>query len=41
VPNGKTPEENEVVNEGGTKPELHASAKPHWDLIKEYGPDRF
>ena len=36
VPNGKTPEENEVVNEGGTKPELHASAKPHWDLIKEY-----
>jgi seryl-tRNA synthetase len=36
VPRGKTPEENEVVNEGGTVPVLHASAKPHWDLIKEY-----
>ena len=36
VPAGKTPEENEVVNEGGTKPTLYADAKPHWDLIKEY-----
>jgi seryl-tRNA synthetase len=36
VPRGKTPEENEVVNEGGTVPQLHASAKPHWELIKEY-----
>lgn len=36
VPRGKTPEENELVNEGGIKPELPASLKPHWDLIKEY-----
>lgn len=36
VPPGKTPEENEVVNEGGTKPTLYAGAQPHWDLIKEY-----
>ncbi len=36
VPVGKTPEENEVVNEGGIKPELHAAAKPHWELIKEF-----
>ena len=36
VPVGKTPEENEVVNHGGTVPELHAGAKPHWELIKEY-----
>lgn len=36
VPAGKTPEDNEVVREGGTKPELHENAKPHWDLIKQY-----
>ena len=36
VPIGKTPEENEVVREDGTKPELHAKAVPHWDLIKTY-----
>ncbi|RYY66780.1 MAG: serine--tRNA ligase, partial [Chitinophagaceae bacterium] len=36
VPKGKTPEENEVVTEGGTKPVLYAAAKPHWELIKEY-----
>ena len=36
VPVGKTPEENEVVNEGGIKPELYAAAKPHWELIKEF-----
>ncbi len=36
VPAGKTPEENEVIREGGSKPELHAAAKPHWDLIKQY-----
>ncbi len=36
VPKGKTPEENEVVREGGTKPALPASAVPHWDLIKKY-----
>ncbi len=36
VPKGKTPEENEVVREGGTKPTLPANAVPHWDLIKQY-----
>lgn len=36
VPIGKSSEDNEVVREGGKKPQLSASAKPHWDLIKEY-----
>ena len=36
VPKGKTPEENEVVRAGGTKPVLPATAVPHWDLIKTY-----
>jgi seryl-tRNA synthetase len=36
VPIGKTPEENEVVREGGVKPILPATATPHWDLIKKY-----
>jgi len=36
VPKGKTPEENEVIREGGKKPQLHASAVPHWDLAKKY-----
>lgn len=37
VPTGKTPEENVTVKEGGIKPTLYADAKPHWDLIKQYG----
>ena len=36
VPAGKTPEDNEVVREGGTKPQLHATSVPHWDLAKKY-----
>ena len=36
VPKGKTPEENEVVREGGIIPTLQAAAVPHWDLIKTY-----
>lgn len=36
VPKGKTPEENEVVREGGIKPTLAAGAVPHWELIKQY-----
>jgi seryl-tRNA synthetase len=36
VPAGKTPEDNEVVREGGEKPALPANAVPHWDLIKKY-----
>ncbi len=36
VPKGKTPEENEVIREGGKKPVLAATAVPHWDIIKTY-----
>jgi seryl-tRNA synthetase len=36
VPKGKTPEDNEIVRSGGTKPELHKGAVPHWDLAKKY-----
>lgn len=36
VPTGKTPEENEVVREGGARPTLYEGAVPHWDLIKKY-----
>jgi seryl-tRNA synthetase len=36
VPPGKTPADNVVVREGGTKPQLPAGSVPHWDLIKKY-----
>ena len=36
VPEGRAPEENVVVREGGTKPNLAAGSVPHWDLIKKY-----
>jgi len=36
VPEGKTPEENEIVREGGEKPTLANNALPHWDLAKKY-----
>jgi len=36
VPEGKTPEENEIVREGGEKPTLYDGAVPHWDLAKKY-----
>jgi seryl-tRNA synthetase len=36
VPRGKTPEDNEIVRTGGTKPELYKGAVPHWDLAKKY-----
>lgn len=36
VPLGKTPEDNLTVLTGGTLPTLPDTAKPHWDLIKEY-----
>ncbi len=36
VPIGKMPADNEVVKEGGVKPQLAADAVPHWDLIKKY-----
>lgn len=36
VPVGKTPEDNEVVNEHGAIPKLHDKAVPHWDLTSKY-----
>jgi seryl-tRNA synthetase len=36
VPPGKTPEDNEIVRTGGSKPELYSGAVPHWDLAKKY-----
>ncbi len=36
VPLGKTPEENEVVREGGVKPSFPFEPEPHWDLTKKY-----
>ncbi|MEO6837380.1 MAG: serine--tRNA ligase [Ginsengibacter sp.] len=37
VPEGKTPEDNEIVREGGQKPTLYKNAVPHWELAKKYG----
>ncbi|MDI9860110.1 serine--tRNA ligase [Flectobacillus roseus] len=36
VPEGKTPEENEVILENGSIPTLAEDALAHWDLIKKY-----
>ncbi|MEO6612599.1 MAG: serine--tRNA ligase [Chitinophagaceae bacterium] len=36
VPAGKTPADNIVEREGGTRPALPPGAVPHWDLIKKY-----
>jgi seryl-tRNA synthetase len=36
VPKGKTPEENEVVREGGEIPTLYENAVPHWELTTKY-----
>ena len=36
VPRAKTPEHNEIVRTGGSKPELNKNAVPHWDLAKKY-----
>lgn len=36
VPKGKTPEENEIVRTGGSKPDLYKEAVPHWELAKRY-----
>jgi len=36
VPPGRSADDNEVVREGGTKPELPPGALPHWELIKKY-----
>lgn len=37
VPVGKTPEENEVVRENGTTPDLSGQKLPHWELTAKYG----
>lgn len=36
VPPGKSAEDNVTVRSGGTVPQLHEGAQPHWDLIKKY-----
>ena len=36
VPHGAGENDNEVVYESAKLPELPASAKPHWELIKDY-----
>jgi len=36
VPEGRTPEENEIILEYGVVPTLYENAMPHWDLIKKY-----
>lgn len=36
VPEGKTPEENEVVRQNGTTPDLSAQKLPHWELTEKY-----
>jgi seryl-tRNA synthetase len=36
VPPGKSAEDNQIVFEWGTKPELGANARPHWELASEY-----
>ncbi|MEJ7768880.1 MAG: serine--tRNA ligase [Chitinophagaceae bacterium] len=36
VPPGKSPEDNQLVREGGNIPVLYDKAVPHWDLAKKY-----
>ncbi|GAB3642052.1 serine--tRNA ligase [Spirosoma arcticum] len=36
VPEGRTPDDNEVVLEQGTIPTLHNKSQPHWELIEKY-----
>lgn len=36
VPQGKTPEDNLIVYQNGTIPELGEQALPHWELAKKY-----
>jgi seryl-tRNA synthetase len=35
VPQGNTPEQNEIVREGGMKPTLPENAKQHWDICHD------
>ena len=36
VPAGQSEDDNEVVAEEGTKPDLGGTAKPHWELADQY-----
>ncbi len=36
VPKGKTPEDNEIVKEGGVIPTLQDNAVPHWELTTKH-----
>lgn len=36
VPNGRTPEDNEIVRSGGQRPDLSAQKMPHWELAERY-----
>ena len=36
VPSGKGEEDNELLREGGSMPDLPEGAMPHWDLITKY-----
>lgn len=36
VPFGKTPEDNEVVRQAGTRPDLSSQKLPHWELTEKY-----
>jgi seryl-tRNA synthetase len=36
VPAGRTPEDNVIIREGGTKPHLTEDALPHWELARKY-----
>lgn len=36
VPAGSSESDNEVIRTSGIAPELHADAKPHWDLANQY-----
>ena len=36
VPPGKGEQDNEMVREGGSVPELPSGSVPHWDLINQY-----
>lgn len=36
VPRGNSAAENEVVRQGGTPPQLHEAAQPHWELTTKY-----
>jgi seryl-tRNA synthetase len=36
VPAGRTPEDNVIIREGGSKPSLPKDSLPHWELAKKF-----